>query len=101
MKNFTLKRASEVEEIYDMRTKYYFIECIDLRPGPEIHSDIDYYFNKPECEYKRNELHERLERALDKKDYKEYLDSVLEMHYNTDIGEQGENLVSYCEGRTN
>ena len=34
-----------------------------------------------------------------KKDYKEYLDSVLEMHYNTDIGEQGENLVSYCEGK--
>ena len=24
---------------------------------------------------------------------------VLEMHYNTDIGEQGENLVSYCEGK--
>ena len=24
MKNFTLKRASEVEEIYDIRTKYYF-----------------------------------------------------------------------------
>ena len=34
-----------------------------------------------------------------KKDYKEYLDSVLEMHYNTDIGEQGEHLVSYCEGK--
>lgn len=65
MKNFTLKRASEVEEIYDLRTKYYFIECIDLQPSLEIHSDIDYYFDTPECEYKRNELHERLERALE------------------------------------
>ena len=65
MKNFTLKRASEVEEIYDLRTKYYLIECIDLQPSPTIHSDIDYYFNTPECEYKRNELHERLERALE------------------------------------
>ena len=65
MKNFTLKRASEVEETYDLRTKYYFIECIDLRPRPYIHSDIDYYFDTPECEYKRNELHERLERALE------------------------------------
>lgn len=35
-----------------------------------------------------------------KKDYKEYLDSVLEMHYNTDIGEQGENLVNYCYGES-
>ena len=65
MKNFTLKRASEVEEIYDMRTKYYFIDCIDLQPSPEIHSDIDYYFNTPKCKYKRNDLHERLERALE------------------------------------
>ena len=65
MKNFTLKRASEVEEIYDMHTKYYFISWIDLQPSPTIHSDIDYYFDKPECEYKRNELHERLERALE------------------------------------
>ena len=32
MKNFTLKRASEVEEIYDIRTKYYFIGWIDLQP---------------------------------------------------------------------
>ena len=65
MKNFTLKRASEVEDIYDMRTKYYFIDWIDLQPSPTIHSDIDYYFDKPECEYKRKELHERLERALE------------------------------------
>ena len=65
MKNFTLKRASEVGETYDMRTKYYFIDWIDLRPSPTIHSDIDYYFDTPECEYKRNELHERLERALE------------------------------------
>ena len=65
MKNFTLKRASEVEEIYDLHTKYHLIECIDLRPSPGIHSDIDYYFDTPECEYKRNELHERLERALE------------------------------------
>lgn len=35
-----------------------------------------------------------------KKDYKEYLDGVLEMHYNTDIGEQGENLVNYCYGES-
>lgn len=65
MKNFTLKRASEVEEIYDLRTKYYFLGWIDLQPGPGIHSDIDYYFDTTECEYKRNELHERLERALE------------------------------------
>ena len=32
-----------------------------------------------------------------KKDYKEYLDSVLEMHYNTDIGEQGENIGKYLD----
>ena len=65
MKNFTLKRASEVEDIYDMRTKYYFIDWIDLQPSSWIHSDIDYYFDKPECEYKRNDLHERLERSLE------------------------------------
>ena len=65
MKNLKLKRASEVEELYDLRTKYYFIDWIDLQPSPTIHSDIDYYFDKPECEYKRNELHERLERALE------------------------------------
>lgn len=35
-----------------------------------------------------------------KKDYKEYLDGVLEMHYNTDIGEQGENIVKYCYGES-
>ena len=66
MKSFTLKRASEVEEIYDLGTKYYFIECIDLQPGLSIHSDIDYYFDTPECKYKRDELHERLERALER-----------------------------------
>ena len=66
MKNFTLKRASEVEEIYDIRTKYYFIGWIDLQPGLEIHSDIDYYFDTPECKYKRDELHERLERTLER-----------------------------------
>lgn len=65
MKNFTLKRASEVGETYDLRTKYYFIGWIDLRPSLTIHSDIDYYFDTPECEYKRNELHERLERTLE------------------------------------
>lgn len=32
-----------------------------------------------------------------KKDYKEFLDSVLEMHYNTDIGEQGENIIKYLD----
>jgi hypothetical protein len=32
-----------------------------------------------------------------KKEYKEYLDSVLEMHYNTDIGEQGENISKYLD----
>lgn len=32
-----------------------------------------------------------------KKDYKEFLDSVLEMHYNTDIGEQGENITKYLD----
>lgn len=32
-----------------------------------------------------------------KKEYKEYLDSVLEMHYNTDIGDQGENIVTFIE----
>lgn len=32
-----------------------------------------------------------------KEDYKKYLDSVLEMHYNTDIGEQGENIVAFME----
>lgn len=32
-----------------------------------------------------------------KKDYKEYLDSILEMHYNTDIGEQCENITKYLE----
>lgn len=32
-----------------------------------------------------------------KKEWKEYLDSVLEMHYNTDIGEQGENITGYLE----
>ena len=32
-----------------------------------------------------------------KKDYKEYLDYVLEMHYNTDIGEQGENIEKYLD----
>lgn len=30
-------------------------------------------------------------------EYKEYLDSVLEMHYNTDIGEQGENITKYLD----
>lgn len=65
MKNFTLKRASEVEEIYDIRTKYYFLAWIDLRPGLEIHLDIDRYFDTPECKYKRDELHERLERSLE------------------------------------
>ena len=65
MNNFTLKRASEVEEIYDLRTKYYFLGLIDLQPSLEIYPNIDYYFDKPECEYKRNELHERLERALE------------------------------------
>lgn len=30
-----------------------------------------------------------------KKDYKEYLDNVVEMHYNTDIGEQGESIEKY------
>ena len=33
-----------------------------------------------------------------KKDYKEFLDYALEMHYNTDIGEQGENIEKYLEG---
>lgn len=32
-----------------------------------------------------------------KKDYKEFLNSVLEMHYNTDIGEQGENIIKYLD----
>ena len=32
-----------------------------------------------------------------KKDYKEFLNSVLEMHYNTDIGEQGENITKYLD----
>ena len=32
-----------------------------------------------------------------KKDYKKFLDSVLEMHYNTDIGEQGENITKYLD----
>ena len=32
-----------------------------------------------------------------KKDYKEFLDSVLEAHYNTDIGEQGENITKYLD----
>lgn len=32
-----------------------------------------------------------------KKDYKEYLDDVLEMHYDTDIGEQGENIEKYLD----
>lgn len=32
-----------------------------------------------------------------KKDYKEFLDNVLEMHYNTDIGEQGENIEKYLD----
>lgn len=32
-----------------------------------------------------------------KKDYKEFLDSVLEKHYNTDIGEQGENITKYLD----
>ena len=32
-----------------------------------------------------------------KKDYKEFLGSVLEMHYNTDIGEQGENITKYLD----
>lgn len=32
-----------------------------------------------------------------KKDYKEFLDNVLEMHYNTDIGEQGENITKYLD----
>lgn len=32
-----------------------------------------------------------------KKEYKEYLDGVLEMHYNTDIGEQGENIEKYLD----
>ena len=32
-----------------------------------------------------------------RKEYKEYLDRVLEMHYNTDIGEQGENITNYLD----
>lgn len=32
-----------------------------------------------------------------KKDYKEFLDNVLEIHYNTDIGEQGENITKYLD----
>ena len=32
-----------------------------------------------------------------KKDYKEYLGGILEMHYNTDIGEQGENITKYLD----
>lgn len=32
-----------------------------------------------------------------KKEYKEYLDNILEMHYNTDIGEQGENITKYLD----
>lgn len=32
-----------------------------------------------------------------RKEYKEYLDSVIEMHYNTDIGEQGENITKYLD----
>ncbi len=32
-----------------------------------------------------------------KKDYKEYLDNVLEYHYNTDFGEQGENITKYLD----
>lgn len=65
MKSFTLKRASEVEEIYDLRTKYCILAMIDLRPDPWIHLDIDYYFDTPECEYKRDDLHDRLERTLE------------------------------------
>lgn len=32
-----------------------------------------------------------------KKEYKDYLDSVLEYHYNTDFGEQGENITKYLD----
>ena len=32
-----------------------------------------------------------------KKEYKEYLESILDMHYNTDIGEQGEHICKYLE----
>ena len=32
-----------------------------------------------------------------RKEYKEYLDRVLEIHYNTDIGEQGENITNYLD----
>lgn len=32
-----------------------------------------------------------------KKDYKEFLNYALEMHYNTDIGEQGENIEKYLD----
>lgn len=32
-----------------------------------------------------------------KKDYKEFLDYVLAMHYDTDIGEQGENITKYLD----
>lgn len=64
MKKTILKRASEVTELYDMRTKYYFLGYIDFCPGESIHSDIDYYFDKPDCEYKRAELHEMLNESL-------------------------------------
>lgn len=30
-------------------------------------------------------------------EYKEYLDSILEMHYNTDIGKQGENITKFLD----
>lgn len=32
-----------------------------------------------------------------KNECKEYLNSILELHYNTDIGEQGENIVAFIE----
>lgn len=65
MEKIVLKKASEVKEIYDLRTKYYFVCYIDLCPSQWIHSDIDYYFDTPECKYKRDDLHRRLEKSLE------------------------------------